>query len=57
MNDTPISVIVYRDGAGNEPFTNWLNKLRDPVTRRRILKRLWRLENKFLVIANQLEMV
>ncbi|MBU1660517.1 MAG: type II toxin-antitoxin system RelE/ParE family toxin [Chloroflexi bacterium] len=41
-----MSVIVYRDAAGNEPFTNWLNNLRDPRTRRRILKRLWRLESK-----------
>ena len=37
-------VIVFRDAAGNEPFTGWLNSLRDPTTRRRILKRLLRLE-------------
>jgi putative addiction module killer protein len=40
----PKKVIVYHDEAGNEPFTDWLNSLRDPVTRRRILKRLLRLE-------------
>lgn len=38
-------VIIYRDAAGNEPFTDWLNSLRDPRTRRRILKRLLRLES------------
>jgi len=38
------TVIVYRDPAGNEPFADWLNRLRDPNTRRRILKRLLRLE-------------
>ena len=46
MDALPISVIVYRDAAGNEPFTNWLNNLRDARTRRRILKRLWRLESR-----------
>lgn len=37
-------VIVYRTAAGKEPLTDWLNDLRDPTTRRRILKRLLRLE-------------
>lgn len=37
-------VIIYQDAAGKEPFTRWLNSLRDPVTRRRILKRLHRIE-------------
>jgi putative addiction module killer protein len=41
------AVIVYRDTAGKEPFTEWLNSLRDPKTRRRILKRLWRLESGY----------
>lgn len=41
---TPKTVIVYRTPAGAEPFTDWLNRLRDPTTRRRILKRLLRLE-------------
>ena len=36
--------IVYRTAAGKEPFTDWLNGLRDPTTRRRILKRLLQLE-------------
>lgn len=39
------TVIVYCDQAGNEPFTNWLNRLRDPATRRRILQRLLRVES------------
>lgn len=38
-------VIIYHDAAGNEPFTNWLNGLRDPATRRRILQRLLRVES------------
>jgi len=40
----PKTVIVYQDNRGNEPFTDWLNSLHDPTTRRRILKRLLRLE-------------
>jgi putative addiction module killer protein len=38
-------VIIYRDDSGKEPFTIWLNTLRDATTRRRILKRLLRVEN------------
>ncbi len=38
-------VIVYRDTSGAEPFTDWLNSLRDGRTRRRILQRLFRLES------------
>jgi putative addiction module killer protein len=41
---TPKTVIIYRNKAGNEPFSDWLNSLHDPATRRRILKRLLRLE-------------
>ncbi|MCA9970204.1 MAG: type II toxin-antitoxin system RelE/ParE family toxin [Anaerolineales bacterium] len=37
-------VIVYRTSTGHEPFTEWLHSLRDPPVRRRILKRLLRLE-------------
>lgn len=39
------TVIVYRGTAGDEPFTEWLNRLRDPSTRRRILQRLLRVES------------
>ena len=39
------TVIVYRDAAGVEPFTDWLIGLRDARTRRRILQRLFRLES------------
>ena len=42
--NNPKTVILYRDSAGNEPFTDWLNRLRDAVVRRRILTRLRRLE-------------
>jgi len=39
------TVIIYRDAAGKEPFNDWLNDLRDPRTRRRILQRVRRLES------------
>jgi hypothetical protein len=29
---TSKTVIVYRNPEGNEPFTDWLNRLRDPNT-------------------------
>lgn len=38
------TIIIYKNSAGREPFTDWLNSLRDPSARRRILKRLRRLE-------------
>jgi putative addiction module killer protein len=41
---TPKTVIVFHDKSGREPFTDWLNGLRDAPTRRRILQRLLRLE-------------
>ena len=41
----PKQVIIYEDENGVQPFKNWLNDLRDPKTRRRILQRLSRLEN------------
>lgn len=37
-------VIFYRNDTGVEPFANWLNGLRDPRTRQRILNRLFRVE-------------
>ena len=39
----PKSVIVYADGEGTEPFTDWLYGLRDAMGRKRILVRLARL--------------
>ena len=39
------NIIVYQDIEGKEPFTKWLKSLRDPSTRRRILKRLHRVES------------
>ena len=41
----PKKVIVYQDENGKEPFTNWLNGLRDQKGRRAILKRIGRLEH------------
>lgn len=40
---TPRRVIVYRDDQGKEPFTLWLNGLRDQIGRQRILARVTRL--------------
>ncbi len=43
--ESPKTVIVYRSPGGKEPFTEWLNHLRDKRNRRRILLRLLRLES------------
>lgn len=40
----PKTLMVYQDADGNEPFTNWLNGLRDVKGRRRISVWLRRLE-------------
>lgn len=40
----PKTVIIYQTPVGTEPFTIWLNHLRDAGIRRRILSRLLRLE-------------
>lgn len=40
----PKKVIVYQDASGTEPFTDWLNNLRDEKGRRAVLKRISRLE-------------
>jgi len=40
----PRQVIIYADGNGTEPFTQWLEGLRDTQGRRRILSRLRRVE-------------
>lgn len=41
---TPKQLAFYRNDKRNEPFTEWLNTLRDQAGRRRILVRLRRLE-------------
>lgn len=40
----PKTVIIYHHSNGYEPFSHWLNNLRDATTRRRILKRLLQVE-------------
>jgi putative addiction module killer protein len=40
----PKLVIVYATPDEEEPFTNWLNNLRDVMGRKRILARISRLE-------------
>jgi putative addiction module killer protein len=39
----PKIVLAYQDAGGHEPFTEWLNALRDPKGRRAILRRIDRL--------------
>lgn len=39
------TISVYRDEAGHEPFTDWLQKLRDQQGRKRIQARILRLEH------------
>jgi putative addiction module killer protein len=41
----PKKVLTYQDANGNEPFTDWLNSLRDQKGRRTILRRIGRLEH------------
>jgi putative addiction module killer protein len=41
---TPKCVIVYATPEGKEPFTDWLNQLRDVMARKRILVRVSRLQ-------------
>jgi putative addiction module killer protein len=41
----PRQVVVYRQPDGQEPFTDWVEGLRDGMTRKRILARLTRLES------------
>jgi len=41
----PKRLVVYQDAGGREPFTDWLNGLRDREGRRVVLKRLGRLEH------------
>lgn len=40
----PRQVIIFADRTGKEPFTDWLEGLRDATARRRILTRLRRVE-------------
>jgi putative addiction module killer protein len=41
---TPKRVIVYATPKGQEPFSEWLDGLRDRITQKRVLARLTRLE-------------
>lgn len=43
--DPDRSLSIRQNAAGKEPFTDWLSSLRDPTTRRRILRRLHVLES------------
>ena len=42
---TQKQVVLYQDAIGKEPFNDWLRRLRDARTRRRILSRLLRVES------------
>lgn len=41
---TPLTVEVYADSTGHQPFVEWLNRLGDRHTRARITRRLERLQ-------------
>jgi putative addiction module killer protein len=41
---TPKRVIVYATPSAKEPFTDWLNNLRDVMGRKRLLARVSRLQ-------------
>ncbi len=38
------NVVIYADEKGYEPFTTWVNRLRNAVGRKRILARIARVE-------------
>ena len=40
----PKEIIIYADDRGKEPFNEWIEKLHDPQTQRRIIVRLRRVE-------------
>lgn len=40
----PKTLIIYADEYGNEPYVDWIDKLRDKMARKRIQSRLRRLE-------------
>jgi putative addiction module killer protein len=42
---TPKRVVAYMTVNGKEPFTDWLNDLRDVIGRKRILARISRLQD------------
>ncbi len=42
---SPKEVFVYTTEDGQQPYSNWLNGLRDGATRRRIIQRVTRLES------------
>jgi putative addiction module killer protein len=45
MSTKPKTIIVFRTATNKEPVTDWLNSIRDAQNRRRILRRLTRLES------------
>ncbi|GJL64772.1 MAG: hypothetical protein NPIRA04_34260 [Nitrospirales bacterium] len=42
---SPKKVLVYTTPNGHQPYSDWLNGLRDGTTRRRIIQRVTRLES------------
>jgi putative addiction module killer protein len=45
QNEGPVTLELYADAGGNEPFTSWLESFRDLKTRYRIIARLDRVES------------
>jgi putative addiction module killer protein len=39
------AVEIYSDRCGKEPYTNWIDSLKDPTTKARIEQRISRMEN------------
>lgn len=49
---TPKTVIVYQNRAGKEPYTDWRDSLRDPVTHRRIARHILCMEQGHHTTSN-----
>jgi putative addiction module killer protein len=44
VSTIPKKVVIFEDANGNEPFTQWLMRLRDGMSQKRILARIRRVE-------------
>ena len=41
----PVKIEIFKTDNGKEPFTEWIDSIRDQTTRDKILRRLRRVEN------------
>ena len=44
MPPTSKTIVIYRTKSNHEPFVDWLNNIKDSRIRRRIIRRILRLE-------------